>query len=83
MIRQLMKTYLHKPVKILQILTLGRIQNFDLTSKLFLAFLTIEHLQAESLIYIRDFLTCYSCSYYSSILLHVVSVNHGPHLIEL
>ena len=47
-----MKTYLHKSIKILQFLSGGKIQKC-LSS---VAYIT------------RDFLTCYSCSYYSSIL---------------
>ena len=67
MIRQLMKTYLHRPTKILQFLTPGRIQKFSITSKYFSFFENM--LPASCVAHItRDFLTCYSCSYYSSML---------------
>ena len=61
-----MKTYLHRPIKILQFFTRGRIQRmFDITSKYFSIFNNSLH---ESWVKhtTRDFFTCYSCSYYAA-----------------
>ena len=48
MIRQSTKTYLHKPIMILQFLTPERIQKCLSLLQNILAFLTIHHLQGES-----------------------------------
>ena len=46
---------------------------FNITSKYFSFFLTINHLQAERVAHItRDFLTCYSCWYCSSMILEAL-----------
>ena len=74
MIGWFMKTYLHKPVKILQVLSCGKTQN--ITLKFFSIFnrkpLTnwVTHIT-------RDFLTCYSCSYYSPMVLDSFYIKHA------
>ena len=47
-IGQFMKTYLHRPIKILQFLTPARIQKCSKYLQNILAFLTIRRLQADS-----------------------------------
>ena len=66
-----MKTYLHRPIKILQFLTFARIKKCLKQYRNILALSPMRHLQAEPrilfLICYSNFLTCYSCSTYSSI----------------
>ena len=48
MVGQFKKVYLHRPIKILQFLTLAKIQNCLTELKNILDFLTMRHLQTES-----------------------------------
>ena len=67
MIGWFMKTYLHRPINILQFLSRGKIQKFNITSKYFSIF--NNKLPASWVTHItRDFLTCCSSLYYSSML---------------
>ena len=59
------KVYLHRPINILHFLAPAIIHKCLTQLQNILAFLTINHLLAESRI-TRNFFTCYSCSNYSS-----------------
>ena len=69
MVGQFKKAYLHRPIKILHFLTPARIQKC-LTSKYSSFFnnkpraIWVAHIA-------RDFRACYSCSYYSSMVLTI------------
>ena len=70
MIGWFIKTYLHKPINIIQFLSRAKIKKmFNIALKCFNTFNNkppsswVAHIR-------RNFLTCYSCSYYSSMVIH-------------
>ena len=81
MVGQFKKVYLHRPIKILYFLTPARIQKFNITSKYFSFFNNKTPASWVAQI-TRDFLTCYSCSYYSSMgtVSNIIKISHHSRL---
>ena len=70
-IGRFMKTFLHRPIEILLFLPAGDFRHFWHNLKIFLCFQKHTTCKLSHAYIARDFVTCYSCFYYNSMILPI------------